>query len=98
SSLISDMVAECTFAFDEDTHLIYALRSAKGSVPLRNVHPSKVLTTSTGIASSFSSQEPRRPRFSFFNLHNVKELTLSLKGKTSVRQSPLISFQQNNFH
>ncbi|HEY8577171.1 MAG TPA: hypothetical protein VIL88_12615, partial [Devosia sp.] len=33
--------------------------------------------TSTGIASSFSSQEPRRPRFSFFYLHNVKELTKS---------------------
>jgi hypothetical protein len=41
------------------------------------VHPSKVLTTSTGIASSFSSQEPRRPRFSFFYLHNVKELTFT---------------------
>ena len=42
---------------------------------LENVHPSKVFLTSTGIASSFSSQEPRRPRFSFFHLHNFKELT-----------------------
>src|SRR5690606_8865300 len=33
------------------------------------------LSTSTRIAPGFSSQEPRRPRFSFFNLHNVKEPT-----------------------
>jgi hypothetical protein len=39
------------------------------------VHPSKSCLTSTRIAPSFRSQEPRRPRFSFFNLHNVKELT-----------------------
>jgi hypothetical protein len=50
----------------------------KVSVPLGNVHPSKVVVTSTGVNPSFSSQEHRRPRFSFFNLHNVKELTLSL--------------------
>ncbi|WP_210165913.1 hypothetical protein, partial [Devosia soli] len=39
-----------------------------------------LVTTSTGIASSFSSQEPRRPRFSFFFLHNVKELTFTPQG------------------
>jgi len=41
-----------------------------------NVHPSKVFSTSTGVNPSFRSQEPRRPRFSFFYLHNVKELTI----------------------
>jgi hypothetical protein len=43
---------------------------------LRKRAPIEVFLTSTGIASSFSSQEPRRPRFSFFHLHNVKELTI----------------------
>ena len=43
---------------------------------LRKRAPIEVFLTSTGIASSFSSQEPRRPRFSFFYLHNVKELTI----------------------
>jgi hypothetical protein len=47
-----------------------------------NVHPSKVFVTSTGIASSFSSQEPRRPRFSFFYLHNVKEPTQQTPRRT----------------
>ena len=31
--------------------------------------------TYTGFASGFGPQEPRRPRFPFFHLHNVKELT-----------------------
>src|SRR5690606_7610630 len=52
---------------------------------LENVHPSKVFVTSTGVNPSFSSQEPRRPRFSFFYLHNVKELTsLPSRARTSV--------------
>ncbi|MBN9335882.1 hypothetical protein, partial [Devosia sp.] len=33
------------------------------------------------VNPSFSSQEPRRPRFSFFNLHNVKELTFTPQGQ-----------------
>jgi hypothetical protein len=53
------------------------------------VHPSKVFLTSTGIASSFSSQEPRRPRFSFFYLHNVKELTRKPRGFNVIEGSRL---------
>ena len=61
---------------DEDTHL--SLRSEErviGSVPLRENVPSSVVLTYTGFASGFDPQEPRRPRFPFFHLHNVKELT-----------------------
>ena len=70
--------------------------SAKAnSFLLENVHPSKVFVTSTGVNPSFSSQEPRRPRFSFFYLHNVKELTSDpLAGQTSVAAS-LPEFLEN---
>ena len=61
---------------------------------LENVHPSKVFLTSTGIASSFSSQEPRRPRFSFFHLHNFKELTsLPSRARTSLEALASTFFQ-----
>ena len=61
---------------------------------LENVHPSKVFLTSTGIASSFSSQEPRRPRFSFFHLHNFKELTsLPSRARTSLEALASAFFQ-----
>jgi len=61
---------------------------------LENVHPSKVFLTSTGIASSFSSQEPRRPRFSFFYLHNFKELTsLPSRARTSLEALASTFFQ-----
>jgi len=59
------------------------------------VHPSKVLTTSTGVNPSFSSQEHRRPRFSFFNLHNVKELTLLPQWQNVVGAKLQISIRQN---
>ena len=39
------------------------------------MHPSKVFQLPPDLTSSFRSQEPRRPRFSFFYLHNVNELT-----------------------
>lgn len=58
------------------------------------MHPSKVFLTSTGIASSFSSQEPRRPRFSFFHLHNFKELTsLPSRARTSLEALASTFFQ-----
>ena len=59
------------------------------------MHPSKVLTTSTGVNPSFSSQEPRRPRFSFFNLHNVKERTLLPQWQNVVGARLQISIRQN---
>ena len=42
---------------------------------IRKRAPIESLSTSTGVNPSFRSQEPRRPRFSFFCLHNVNELT-----------------------
>ena len=57
---------------DEDTHL--SLRSEErviGSVPLRENVPSKSVSSDLTIRP----QEPRRPRFPFFHLHNVKERT-----------------------
>ena len=38
--------------------------------------PSKSIKTAPGPRARLGSQEPRRPRFSFFHLHNVKELTI----------------------
>ena len=74
----TDMVAECTFAYiDEKTTQISKLteinRDRKSSHKKTCTH--RKSSTSTRLTSSFSSQEPRRPRFSFFCLHNVKELT-----------------------
>jgi hypothetical protein len=37
--------------------------------------PIESLSTSAQVNPDLSSQEPRRPRFSFFSLHNVNELT-----------------------
>ncbi|MHB1102659.1 MAG: hypothetical protein ACYC0C_07795 [Devosia sp.] len=60
---------------DEDTHLsLHPEGCVIGSVPLGNVHPSKSIKTTPDLHPA-GSQEPRRPRFSFFHLHNVKELT-----------------------
>ena len=42
---------------------------------LENVHPSKSFRPAS--FSRTRPQEPRRPRFSFFHLHNVKEPTYS---------------------
>jgi hypothetical protein len=39
------------------------------------VHRRSRFLTSADPKTGFSSQEPRRPRFSFFHLHNVKEQT-----------------------
>ena len=61
---------------------------------LRKRAPIEVFLTSTGIASSFSSQEPRRPRFSFFHLHNFKELTsLPSRARTSLEALASAFFQ-----
>ena len=61
---------------------------------LRKRAPIEVFLTSTGIASSFSSQEPRRPRFSFFHLHNFKELTsLPSRARTSLEALASTFFQ-----
>jgi len=61
-----------------------------------NVHPSKVFSTSTGVNSSFSSQEPRRPRFSFFYLHNVKELTIPPSPVSIVIESIALSISSEH--
>ncbi len=95
-----DMVAECTFAFDEDTHLI-CLQSEncdKVYVPLRKRAPiESLVTTSTGIASSFSSQEPRRPRFSFFFSSQCQRADPSPSpADTSVRTFSFSMFLQRN--
>ena len=61
---------------------------------LRKRAPIESLLTSAGIASSFSSQEPRRPRFSFFYLHNFKELTsLPSRARTSLEALASTFFQ-----
>ena len=70
-------VDACTFALTR-THTCHNDPKVKviGSVPLRNVAPSKSLISLLPIHQiGFGSQEPRRPRFSFFHLHNVKEQT-----------------------
>jgi hypothetical protein len=62
---------------DENSHYSQQTKVCESNLfSLRKRAPIESLLTSTGIASSFSSQEPRRPRFSFFYLHNVKELTI----------------------
>ena len=74
---------------------------------LRKRAPIEVCSTSTGIASSFSSQEPRRPRFSFFlssqcqradhstvagiNRHRKQCLQNSARNKTSLLVAQQIS-------
>lgn len=61
---------------------------------LRNVHPSKSFNFHQASQPSFSSQEPRRPRFSFFNLHNVKEPTsLPKRARTSSENSVSTFFE-----
>jgi hypothetical protein len=70
---------------DEDTHLFTTVRGPCDLVVylLRNV-PSKSVRPFPDCSGS-GPQEPRRPRFSFFHLHNVKELTpRSRVGETSV--------------
>jgi hypothetical protein len=58
---------------------------------LENVHPSKSIKTKPDLHPA-GSQEPRRPRFSFFHLHNVKELTSDpVAGATSWKRSFHIS-------
>src|SRR5690606_36992200 len=64
---------------------------------LRKRAPIEVFLTSAGIASGFSSQEPRRPRFSFFHLHNVKELTsLPSRTRTSWEASLPNSYREHD--
>jgi hypothetical protein len=65
---------------------------------LRKRAPIEVFLTSAGIASGFSSQEPRRPRFSFFYLHNFKELTsLPSRARTSLEALASEFFQEHDF-
>jgi hypothetical protein len=42
-------------------------------------------------------QEPRRPRFPFFHLHNVKERTLGASFEGSVMEAVLPNFWEQNF-
>ena len=57
---------------------------------LRNVHPSKSLSSRI----STRPQEPRRPRFSFFFLHNVNDLTsLPSPARTSFGSSASVFVQ-----
>lgn len=71
----SDYSRRMHVCIDEDTHLsLHPEGCVIGSVPLGNVHPSKSIKTRPDLHPA-GSQEPRRPRFSFFHLHNVKELT-----------------------
>jgi len=71
---------------DEDTHL--SLRSEDrviGSVPLEKTYRRCCRFDLHRICIRFSPQEPRRPRFPFFQIHNVKELTSGpASGSTSV--------------
>ena len=83
---------------DENSHYSQQTEVRESNLfSLRKRAPIESLLTSTGIASSFSSQEPRRPRFSFFHLHNVKELTSKScsAGSTSVRATALKTGEQN---
>src|SRR5690554_4712540 len=70
---------------DENSHYSHTGEPGENNMfSHRKRAPIEVFLTSTGIASSFSSQEPRRPRFSFFHLHNFKELTsLPSRARTS---------------
>ena len=63
---------------DENSH--YSQHQPKSArkyyaFSLENVHPSKVFRLILSCPRT-KPQEPRRPRFSFFYLHNVKELTI----------------------
>jgi hypothetical protein len=82
---------------DENSHyLLRCKQRANNMSSLRKRAPIEVFLTSTGIASSFSSQEPRRPRFSFFYLHNVKELTsLPSRARTSSEADASIFLSRN---
>jgi hypothetical protein len=42
-------------------------------------------------------QEPRRPRFPFFHLHNVKEQTLGASFEGSVVEAELPNFWEQDF-
>jgi hypothetical protein len=49
------------------------------------------------LRPSFRSQEPRRPRFSFFYLHNVKELTQKTsRPQRHMKASAFRNLAQNN--
>lgn len=73
---------------DEDTHPLRH-KGAFVCVPLEKRAPSKSIKTKPDPKIRQVSQEPRRPRFSFFCLHNVKELTsiTRFNGSTSREQS-----------
>jgi hypothetical protein len=78
---------------DEDTHLsLHPEGCVIGSVPLRNVHPSKSIKTTPDLHPA-GPQEPRRPRFSFFHLHNVKELTSGPRLGVDVLEAELPHFE-----
>ena len=86
---------------DENSH--YSQHQPKSArkyyaFSLENVHPSKVFVTSTGVNSSFRSQEPRRPRFSFFYLHNVKERTITPSPAAIVSESIKLSYSFETEH
>jgi len=80
---------------DENSHCSQLTEVSENNLfSLRKRAPIESLLTSTGIASSFSSQEPRRPRFSFFHLHNFKELTsLPSRARTSLEALASAFFQ-----
>ena len=70
---------------DEDTHPL-RLAAHLSVYSSRNVHRRSRLKP-PGPKTRLVSQEPRRPRFSFFHLHNVKELTSDpLKGRRRWKQ------------
>ena len=88
------MVAECTFAFDEDTHQSRNFLRILKSVPQKRA-PIEVFTTAPRTNPRCRPQEPRRPRFSFFNLHNVKELTQCPKGYSVGESKALVISLEN---
>jgi hypothetical protein len=51
--------------------------------------PSKSIKTAPSPRARLGSQEPRRPRFSFFHLHNVKELTSGPENRGDVMEAML---------
>ena len=60
------------------------------------MHPSKSVQLHRNCFR-ISSQEPRRPRFSFFHLHNFKELTsLPSRARTSLEASLPNSFREHD--
>ena len=62
--------------FDEDTHQSRNFLRLLISVPQKRA-PIEVCSTSTGVNPGFSSQEPRRPRFSFFNSSQCQRADLT---------------------